>query len=176
MLLNELLESLENKLHKVGSAQRGAPETAMLKVQRAMGGGVLNPVVEHIGDLTHRMTLGERQYAGYEYVKEKVLKGIKYFTSGYGFDREFKENLASNARYNKIPLPEATQQVISALKAYADAHSKIPVYNEAQKVARQAAIDIGNMDWNSSLANLRILEKHLDSPEEWMEYAHQGLN
>lgn len=167
--------SLEEKLHIVGTAQRGAPEAAMLKVQHAMGGGVLNPVVEHIGDLTHRMCLGERQYAGYEYVKEKVDRGIKYLTSKYGFAREFNENIAGNARYNEVPEEQVRNAVVSTLKKYAEAHSKIPVYNEAQKVARQAAIDIGNMDWDSALYNLRTLDRHLDSPEEWLEYAHAGL-
>jgi len=177
MRLSELFEQegIEAILHKVGSAQRGEPEAAMLRVQRLMGGGVLNPVVEHIGDLTHRMCLGKRQYAGYEFVKEKVERGIKYLTSGYGFEREFEENIASNARYNEVPEEELKQNIENALKAYAEAHSKIPVYNEAQKVARQAAIDIGNMDWDSALNNLRILERHLDSPEEWLSYAHNGL-
>ncbi len=174
ILENELSE-LEQKLKTIGGAQRGAPEAAMLKVQHAMGGGVLNPVVEHIGDLTHRMALGERQYAGWEYVNEKVKRGIKYFTSGYGFEKEFQENIASNARYNKIPEDAAREKLYATLDRYAEEHSKIPVFNEAQKVARQAAIDIGHRDWSSSLANLRILEKHLDSHEEWLTYAHADL-
>lgn len=166
---------LEHKLNVVGTAQRGAPEAAMLKVQHAMGGGVLNVVVEHIGDLTHRMCLGERQYAGYEYVKEKVERGIKYFTSGYGFDREFNENISSNARYNKVPEGQLREKIYATLDKYAEEHSKIPVFNEAQKVARQAAIDIGHRDWNGSLANLRTLQKHLDSPQDWVAYAHADL-
>ena len=167
--------NLEQKLNIVGTAQRGAPEAAMLKVQLLMGGGVLNPIVEHIGDLTHRMALGERQHAGWEFVKEKVERGIRSLTHGYGFDKEFEENITNNARYNKVDESKFRRKLFRALSIYADEHSKIPVYNEAQKVARQAAIDIGYRDWNSVLANLRTLENHLGSPQEWLTYAHTDL-
>lgn len=40
---------------ELAEAQRGVPELAMLDVQRANVGGVLSYVVEHVGDLTHRM-------------------------------------------------------------------------------------------------------------------------
>src|SRR5258706_203328 len=81
----------------LGHIQRGRPENAMLKVQRIMGGGILNPVVEHAGDIMHRMNDGPTfKYAGYEYVKTKVELCIKYLTSSYGFVKEFKENVANN--------------------------------------------------------------------------------
>ena len=168
-------QTKDEKLQQVGSAQRGAPERAMLKVQRANGGGVLNPVVEHLGDLTHRMTLGDRQYAGYEYVKEKVEKGLRALQSSYGFNKERLENLKSNASYNKVSLEEQTAKVDAALKQYAAEHKKIPVYNEAQRVARQVAIDIGNKEWASAISNLKTLQEHLDTPQKWVEYAHQDL-
>ena len=73
----------------VADQQRGAPEHAMLRVQRTMGGGVLSVMVEHIGDLTHRMT--EHADAGMwleDIIQEKVKRGIRYLTSGYGFEKE----------------------------------------------------------------------------------------
>ena len=61
MRLVEIKDNLPPNVVKsfmaVADMQRGAPEHAMLRVQRTMGGGVLSVVVEHVGDLTHRSVL-----------------------------------------------------------------------------------------------------------------------
>src|SRR4051812_32544127 len=57
----------------LGNAQRGAPEAAMVEAQLAIGGGVLGGLIEHVGDLTHRMTTAHpRSEAGADYVRDKV--------------------------------------------------------------------------------------------------------
>ena len=48
----DVIKAFEN----LGDLQRGLPEMAMLQIQFANGGGVLNPLVEHLGDIIHRMT------------------------------------------------------------------------------------------------------------------------
>lgn len=88
---------------KLGDDQRGTPESVMIDVQFLMGGGVLNPIVEHVGDLTHRVThlvkytpsdrLPSSSELGYWMVDEKVHKCLRMLQHGYGFNREFEQNI-----------------------------------------------------------------------------------
>ena len=101
MRLVEIKDNLPPNVVKaflaIADLQRGPPEMAMLRIQRTMGGGVLSPVVEHIGDLTHRMT--EHADAGYwleDIIQEKVKRGLSYLTHGYGFEIQMHENFKAN--------------------------------------------------------------------------------
>lgn len=139
----------------VADQQRGAPEHVMLKVQRAMGGGVLSVMVEHIGDLTHRMT--EHADAGFwleDIIQEKVKRGITYLSSPYGFEKEMHENM----RANKTDV----EKLDGLLLQYANEHENLPVYNAAQFHGREAAIALGYKDWDKSLRHLQTLQMMLD--------------
>src|SRR3954463_3890963 len=88
------LEATDQDFFALASAQRNLPEKAMLQFQHAMGGGIMSSATEHIGDLTHRMSEKNTfRSAGYEYVKEKVVKCLRWLTNPYGFEREFEENI-----------------------------------------------------------------------------------
>jgi hypothetical protein len=170
------LENTREKFEELAFLQRREPEEAMLKVQFKNGGGVLNPIVEHVGDLIHRMT--ERntfEYAGYEFVKPKVLRALDALMHEYGFEREMEENIKSNARYLKIDEDKLRHEIYDLLLQYAKAHSKIPVYNEAQRHARDAAISVGERRFKDTINHLRELERHLGSARQWVAYAHEGL-
>ena len=139
----------------VGDMQRGEPEMAMLRVQSTMGGGVLSPVVEHVGDLTHRMTEhADVPYWLEDIIEEKVKRGLMYLTHRYGFEREMLENI----RANKTDVEELDRRLL----AYAKAHEKIPVYNAAQYHGREAAVALGYKDWDRSIKHLRVLKDMLD--------------
>ena len=163
MRINELLESDQALPPKVAEAfmavadeQRGDPEMAMLRVQHTYKGGVLSPVVEHVGDLLHRMT--EHADVGMwleDIIEEKVKRGLSYLTHGYGFEREMEENIrANNADREKLD---------RLLQEYANEHKKLPVYNVAHWYARDAAIAVGEQDWNRAIQALRALKNMLDS-------------
>jgi len=161
---------------QLGLAQRGDPEEAMLQVQFANGGGVLNPVVEHAGDIMHRMNdLPTFHNAGITYVKPKVDRVLAALTYGYGFAREAEENIQSNARYKGENADERRRKVDAALKNYADEHRKLPVFNDAQRVAQAIAVAIGERRWEDAISGLRVLKSHLGSAADWKAYAHEGL-
>lgn len=167
-------ESVESGGHpyedfiKIGRQQRGKAESAMLKIQSEMGGGVLNPVVEHAGDIIHRMNDPNTfDYAGYGYVKEKVNRVIWYLSNKYGFEREFKENLAVNKTdYEKLS---------KLLLNYANEHKKLPVFNKAQKLVQDLCILIGKQEWRWALLCLYKLDDHLKTEKDWKKFAHEGL-
>ena len=159
MRLFEIKDNLPPNVVKaflaIADLQRGPPEHAMLRVQHTMGGGVLSPVVEHIGDLTHRMT--EHADAGYwleDIIQEKVRRGLSYLTHGYGFEKEMHENM----RANKTDVEKLDRLLIE----YSKEHEKIPVYNAAQYHGREAAVALGYKDWDTSIVHLQVLQNMLD--------------
>ena len=152
----KLPENVVKAFLAIADMQRGKPEFAMLRVQKVMGGGVLSPVVEHVGDLTHRMT--EHADAGYwleDIIQEKVKRGLMYLTHGYGFEREMKENMRSNGTDAEL--------LDQKLLEYAKEHEKIPVYNIAQYHGREAAVALGYKDWDKSIQHLQALKGMLDA-------------
>jgi hypothetical protein len=155
----------------LGDLQRGKPEMAMLRVQHIMGGGVLSPVVEHVGDITHRMS----HMVKYNTVlgRDKIHKTLGWLTNPYGFEREMRENIRSNARYRGVPEDQLRQQLHHALHSYAAAHAQLPVYNRAQWLARQAAVYVGLEDFDNARKALQRLAEMSSSEDEFATYAMQ---
>jgi hypothetical protein len=170
----KLTESQEQAYRALASRQRDVPERAMLRVQFANGGGVLNPVVEDTGDLIHRMSEDAgwiQGAAGYGAVKEKVERILRRLEHPYGFRRERMENLEHNADYDHEPPARRYVRVREALRAYAQAHAALPVYTRAQELAREAAVAVGEERFEDARAAVLELQQHLGTREEWMRFA-----
>jgi len=162
--------------HKLAAEQRNAPEDAMEAAQFAMGGGIANPLIEDVGDLLHRMNArGTFDQAGYENVKTKVKFSLRKLRNILGFMDEFDSNLAGNAKATGVSEAEFREGVREALRNYADEHSKLEVFNEAQRVAQAAAVALGKKQWAIAKEHLETLDSHLGSEAEWKAYAHEGL-
>jgi len=156
---------------ELADIQRGAPEVAMTKAQFDLGGGVLGYTLEHTGDLTHRMAEYGGRF-GDEYVKPKIDRIFNLLTNDYGFEKEVKENLLSNIKYQfqtekpNISLKEYEKQyrekVSKSLQKYADEHKKVPVYNDMQLAGREAAIAMGEGRYDDALENIYIIKKAID--------------
>ena len=157
----------------LADAQRGAPEDAMTDIQK-LHAGVLAFVVEHCGDLTHRMA---ERYAtdsgtmGWGYVKDKVDKVLGTLEHRYGFAKENEENIQAGAKYKNIPLDEYKKTLDGLLKAYATEHAKLPVYNEVQDLARRAAVYLGEQKWDRAVTVLTLLKRIVDDKEKYLEVA-----
>ena len=175
-------EDLREKLfEELADAQRGEPEQAMLRCQHhSLGSGLWTHGLEHIGDLTHRMSQKFNFFkGGYGYVKEKVDKILHQMRNEYGYERECFNNFKNNYAYamEKSPneLHGTYEELLAELKQlgleYAQAHNALPVYNEAQKTARDAAVALGKMDFGSAKSLLEKLEGMLSSPENWQRVA-----
>ena len=128
----------------LANAQRGFPEVAMLAAQSVLGkyqsGNLYGNLLEHIGDLTNRMA--NPHHIGATYGKLDALINLN--------------NPVDIERMSKIPhTPEA--------EAYSKAHAALPVYNEAQRLARNAAVSLGRKDFETTKANLTILKKWKDA-------------
>ena len=158
----------------LGRAQRVKPEIAMRQAIHALGGGVLSFVLEHAGDLMHRANdPGTFDSAGYEYVSNKVMKTLRTLRQSYGFRREHETNMNNNA--NRWKDTKYYEKVEKALKAYASAHAKLKTYNQAQRIMRDICIALGESRFEDATAGLGELDSHLGSEQEWVSYAHEGL-
>jgi len=162
------------KFMELANLQRGEPESAMLRVQKAMSGGVLSHTAEHVGDLTNRMTnLAKWGGSGWENVREKLDKTIKTLDHPYGFAREHAENIKNNAEYFNVPVEQFEARVDAALKEYADAHRALPVYNEVQRLARDAAVAVGEKRWEDASDLLHTLSDKAKTPEQFAREAEK---
>lgn len=171
------MEATKEDFWELAWSQRGKPEQAMRDFQYLMGGGIMNSTIEHVGDLTHRMAEKNTfPYAGYQYVKEKVDKTLNWLTNPYGFEREFEENIKSNAKYFEKDEDEYRKQIYAALENYAQEHEKLVTHNKAQEIAKSAAVNLGRKQYASTIRLLKILLKHLDTRENWIKFAHENLN
>jgi hypothetical protein len=170
------LEKSREDFHDLADLQRDRPEHAMLKVQRVMGGGIINGLVEHVGDLIHRMSEKPTfSSAGYEFVKDKVDKTLDWLTNPYGARREFEGNIEGAANYFKRPVEDFRHELYAAMDKYAAEHRALPAFNRAQKIAQAAAVAIGERRFGDAIKYLKILKAHLGSRDQWKQFAHHGL-
>jgi hypothetical protein len=133
---------------ELASAQRGEPEAAMLAAQKDVDTAAAVPgyntytnLLEHVGDLTHRMANPQEIGATYGKIENALV---------------VLENEVDAARLEDIP-------VTPQMEAYAAAHEKLPVYNEAQRLARDAAIALGRKDFATARENLLTLKDMQDN-------------
>lgn len=170
----DLPDTVKQRFFELGDTQRAAPEIAMLKYQKTHN-GVMSWMAEHIGDLTHRMTnkvkWGPEYGYGLEEVSEKVKKALLKLTDPYGFMHRHNENVASNVRNRKVGTIEYQAKHDKALKNYVNEHKKLPVYNRAQWLGREAAVAVGEMRIDDAIKYLQELDRMTASPEIWNKEA-----
>ena len=154
-------------LHHSGRLQRGEPESAMLRIQNKLGGGVYSHAVEHTGDLywrTHAQRhVGMSDHAEVGNKVDKVLRGL---TSPYGFEREMKENLKGNSAYKKDPSINWESAVLLG-KDYASAHDRLPAYNQPASMMAQATRHLGSMRFGATTETLSQLKGLHDNESHW---------
>ena len=162
----------EEAFHNTSFLQRGYPEIQMTALQRYMGGGVNSYVIEHGGDLLHRMTENGGNFS--ELAKPKVKSLLRVLESPYGFERELAENMRANYLYDLKTSKEAgtsskagtleefEQNIHRGLSEYATLHSTLPVFNELQLAARNVAVALGRRNYTAAIQNLRILDDAIE--------------
>ena len=171
----------KDKFIELANGQRGKPEIYMVKLQGFMGGGVMNPMIEHIGDLTHRMS--QRIYVesgdvtdSIKDIYPKLERGLRTLKHGYGFEREFEENIVVNFEYTydeetkkMETVDQYREEIIKRLEEYSRLHSELKVYNQAQYYAREAAINVGKINVPKAIHCLEKLKDMIDNEEFFME-------
>jgi GNAT superfamily N-acetyltransferase len=169
----EIPKEVAQKFEDLADEQRGAPEHAMVQAQHVIGGGLLSVIIEHAGDLIHRMSeMTSYGYTGREYVAEKLEKLKRWLGSPYGVKKEIDENAEANARYDKIDINTYWKRVNDALKVYVQEHRKLTPYNKAQQLANDIAIKCGWQMYAAAFSSVLELEKLVNSPD-WDKHARE---
>lgn len=167
-----------------GRWQRGPAEKAMNDYQHTMGGGVMGHVMEHTGDLTHRMNQHPDGYAGLSITMDDTVPKIDRMSHAlnhpYGFEKEMGENLRSNAQYQGENIGDHTMKHEHIAKKYADAHRQLAVYNYPSEVARDTAVAVGEQRFDAARAGLSTLQSmhqggRDSSGESWAAGDLRGL-
>ena len=161
----------------IADNQRGDPEISMVKAQRIIDGGPLTYVIEHGGDLIHRLTEfarwrhhARKDLLGTDYIKTKGTRVKQTLDAPYGIARDHKETMASVAAYKKVPLKQHKQNVDQALQLYVNAHAKLKVYNEPQFLCRLVAILIGEQEFKVASSVLGAL-LDMRKKKDWVDLA-----
>lgn len=168
-------------------AQRGRPEAMAVSLRTNPGlfnaTGVFTSLAEHVGDLTHRMTEhgGDFTGFGYQTVSEKVARGLRYLRDWEVIERQVETNLGNNHHYRledartTLSLAEFREEFVHAAGRYADAHAELPVWNEAQWHAREAAVALGRLRFDDMEVHLiRIDENLAPGPAHWRAWAGEA--
>lgn len=171
----------------LAEAQRGAPEAAMLEIQKAQISQLYGFAAERIGDIVNRMAQGFGKKGlfdwSYSETLDKVQSAIRSLEHPYGFAKEVSEQIIANKKFNDEPTnlnknsnfgPNAsTITILRGLSTdFAEAHENLPVFNEAQQLARDAASSFGRWDYDVALNKLNILEAHLlKGHDHWRQFA-----
>jgi len=143
----EVKDDIKTLFKSLGIQQRGFPEEAMLNYQKTIGGGVMSHVIEHLGDIIHRIT----HHAVYDCLyrdiaEEKSQIVLSKLKSAYGFMREHKENIVSNAMHDNIDADNLNKKSNDMLKIYANEHKKLPSYNLLHHWCKIACVAIGEQN------------------------------
>lgn len=154
---------------QLGADQRDAPERLMVAAQKELGGGVLTHAIEHVGDLTNRMSPQHSLGFAYESTIEKAENILRSLRSKYGFRREHEGNLQSGAEFKGIPLAQHKESSHKALDAYADAHANLETYVPIQTLARDAAVALGRREFEQAETLLSQLLERIPTREAFVK-------
>lgn len=173
------------RFQALARSQRNGPAEMLATSQRANPGlfngtGYFTWMCEHIGDLTHRIAdnpLNSR--CGFNVMTEKVTKALAKLRGG-GFGLTFAEMVESNVRGNFDYSVEKGETddfdvFVAAWKdgsrKFRDAHAALLPLNDAQRHCRDAAVALGDHQWDACRRHLEALEEHLGDDTDWMAYA-----
>ena len=169
----EVVEEARNAAFvKMADAQRGKPESLGAGVsnytQFATGG--YGDLLEHVGDLTHRLG----QYGGHDGALDVMSYGFneveEKIRKAHGrLDPNAVSMWENNAKETAVEIGVDPNQAVLELrehgKKYADAHRQVPVFNEMQWNARQAAISLGEMDNDAYSKHINWMANYVSDDE-----------
>jgi hypothetical protein len=171
------LDERERKLMDlVAKTQKGDPEQAMLRVQEVTGGGILNVVVEHGGDIAHRIADGLYQFNDPNFLGEPLKKTkriLDLLNQPYGFEKEMMEQIRVNSEMRNISFEEALDELKIRLGEFAKAHSQIPNASPPIYLANQGNIAVGEGRFEEAAEHFSDLLKMMQDSDRYNSEARR---
>ena len=187
--VQELSEQAKKDFTDLGEAQRTLPEQQGQRVRKLTHSPV-GPVMEHVGDLTHRMTerlkyKGANDDMGLHYVRTKIKTALNHLKANLddgnipykqnhtdalesGFEH-WKKNPGSKDIPDTVKTFDEYKKFIQdEMSVYADAHAELKVYNRPQYLAREAAVAVGRNDPDKAIKYLEELQDLASRPNDYV--------
>lgn len=128
------------------------------------GPGVIGAVTGKVGNILGKMTrLTGDGAVPTEELKRDIDGAIARLTNPYGFDKEGMENIVGEARRRQTDPVKFANELRTSLAKFGAQFKFKNVYNRPQWLAKQAAVAIGNREWNVAAGYLKTLRKMMDS-------------
>ena len=134
--------------------------------------GQFQHAAEHIGDLVHRLSsTKDNQGGGHDYGMDAALaKSLRNY--------KFSDMIAQVRRNGEYAVETGEAESVAkyekefrdAADRYADAYRKIPVYTEFQKLGRDAAVALGELNFPKTQKILKELSEKLQKPDVQKKY------
>ena len=177
-------DDLDDAFIKLQEEQRGEPESMIYNnsnpgIQYATG--PFTTLAEHVGDLIHRLAYpnikvgpsgGGGSSFGIRAAREKVEITFWWVNrSSIEVKKDMQYTLKVNYDYyvEEGQYHDNFEQFVNefntASKRYAEAYKKLKPITQLQKYGRDAAIALGEQDWEKVRWNLLELRKYLKSPK-----------
>ncbi len=160
-----------NQFEDIGNQQRGKPESAMLTATTHHS-GVWSWLVEHVGDLTHRITENLTGISGaltgdggFGAAKPKIERAFSFLTEGQlekSIEDAHEQNIINNAKRSEQTEQEFRETLKRNGEKYSLEHAKLPVFNEVQQRSRDAAIALGKQDFATATKHITWLKNLID--------------
>jgi hypothetical protein len=163
--------------HTLADGQQGEPEIlATVSGNNPLyhAEGVYRLLAEHIGDFTKRMAQRycDRMDYGYVEISEKLRKCFSVLNGGYGLEQELRDSLKRNHKQSDKNYEDFVKEFELGAERYASAHAKLPVWNEAQWYAREAAVALGRRQFPTLEHHLGVIRNHIQQGiEAWDNWA-----
>lgn len=141
--------------------QRGHPEAAMRRVREVISQGEAGTLFELVGDLTHRMAQMPERFKG-GWGAAKVTDALRYLEDIDAFAEGLDGANAKIAGHRDTSVASQRRWAKDVMQRYAHEHSKLPVYNRNQWLAREAAVSLGRQEWSRARAMLSELQSTID--------------
>jgi hypothetical protein len=162
MKLPETRQEIDEAFKELGRLQNDRPETAMYDMQRSKVSPLWSQTAEHVGDIIRRMTPsgpGEMYRPPEMDIIPKTRRGIADLSGD--IEGGIRSQAGTEAKLNEL---RALGQ------KYADEHRKLPVYNELQMLANDAAIALGEGRFADAKAALVKLDKiYRENPDKFSD-------
>lgn len=173
-----LPDDIIGKFKAIATAQRTGPERTMLEIQRFTGGNILNYIVEHGGDILHRITDKVEHNDWDPEIRsgrmdimwcgsQKVARCISILSQPYGFEKEMNEGLTDKARREGRDIGEMKSELAVLLKKWGSQYASMPAYNKMQQLARDFCVDIGDQKWDSALSKIKEFHSIADDKDKF---------
>ena len=143
----------------LGKLQNAKPESAMLAMSNTQISPLWSVIAEHVGDIIRRMTpynSSERFMPAMFGVIPKTRRGLTDLAGD--IEGGIRMQAAEHAAKLGTTVDEQLSEIRRLGQAYADAHRELPVYNEIQRLANDAAIAVGERRFNDAKAALNKLD------------------